>query len=433
MDRRQRQIRARLPRRRYGRGRGEQRGLGPRRSGPGRRQGHRRHRARRAPHLAARRRRRLRRARRAAPPGRRVQLVARVAAARRQRVLDRVVIEYSALGNRGLLWVVGGVAVGLATQRCWAIPLVAARRLDHARRSTTAIKRIVRRERPLERARARAADRGARRRRPSRRATPRWRRAGAVALSVYAPALAAVRYPGHPDGCLARLPRRPPRLRRRRRPGRGRLHGRGLRAAGRLMASLEVGIVGLPNSGKTSLFNALTDSHAEITSYAAVQASANVGIAAVPDERIAALAQAVSARDQVPATVQFSDVAGLVRGSGNARRRARRRVPRPPARDPRAGARRAGASTTRPSRTPTAASIPCSTPRPSTSSSCSPIRCSSRGGASAPSAPRAWARRARATSSSCSIGSRRTSTRACPRARSTSRCPRASTCSPPSP
>ena len=84
-----------------------------------------------------------------------------------------------------------------------------------------------------------------------------------------------------------------------------------------LMASLEVGIVGLPNSGKTSLFNALTGSHAEITSYAAVQASANVGIAAVPDDRIDALAEAVSAKDRVPATVQFSDVAGLVRGSGN--------------------------------------------------------------------------------------------------------------------
>ena len=82
------------------------------------------------------------------------------------------------------------------------------------------------------------------------------------------------------------------------------------------MASLEVGIVGLPNSGKTSLFNALTGSRAEITSYAAVQASANVGIAAVPDDRIDALAQAVSARERVPATVQFSDVAGLVRGSG---------------------------------------------------------------------------------------------------------------------
>ena len=83
------------------------------------------------------------------------------------------------------------------------------------------------------------------------------------------------------------------------------------------MASLEVGIVGLPNSGKTSLFNALTGSRAEITSYAAVQASANVGIAAVPDDRIEALAQAVAAKARVPATVQFSDVAGLVRGSGN--------------------------------------------------------------------------------------------------------------------
>ena len=76
MDRQQRQVRARLPRRRLGRGRGEQRGLGARRGRPRRGHGHGRHRARRAPHLAARRRRRLRRARRAAPPRRRLQLVA---------------------------------------------------------------------------------------------------------------------------------------------------------------------------------------------------------------------------------------------------------------------------------------------------------------------------------------------------------------------
>ena len=108
-----------------------------------------------------------------------------------------------------------------------------------------------------------------------------------------------------------------------------------------------------------------------------MQASANVGIAAVPDERIAALAEAVSAREQVPATVQFSDVSGLVRGSG--------------ARDgglggeylghlratARAGARRALLRRRGGRRTPTAASIPCSTPRRSTSSCCSRIRCSS--------------------------------------------------------
>jgi GTP-binding protein YchF len=83
------------------------------------------------------------------------------------------------------------------------------------------------------------------------------------------------------------------------------------------VASLEVGVVGLPNSGKTTLFNALTRGHAEVTGYAAVHATANVGVAAVPDERIAALAAAVDSREQVPATVGFSDVAGLVRGAGS--------------------------------------------------------------------------------------------------------------------
>src|SRR4029078_13702102 len=113
------------PRRRHGWGRGEQRRRGWRRGRPGRRQGDGRHRARRATHLGARGRCRLRRARRATPRRRRVQLVGAVAGPR-QRVLDRVVIGYSALGNRGLIWVVGGVAVALVTQRWWAIPLVAA-------------------------------------------------------------------------------------------------------------------------------------------------------------------------------------------------------------------------------------------------------------------------------------------------------------------
>src|SRR3954451_7016713 len=83
------------------------------------------------------------------------------------------------------------------------------------------------------------------------------------------------------------------------------------------MANLEVGIVGLPNAGKTSVFNALTGAGAEITAYGATRTSANVGVAAVPDARIDALAEAVSSRERVPATVGFSDVAGLVRGSGS--------------------------------------------------------------------------------------------------------------------
>jgi undecaprenyl-diphosphatase len=109
-----------------------------------------------------------------------------VSAARRQRVLDRVVIEYSALGNRGLLWVVAGVVVGIATRHWWAVPLVAgvvwlALALNYA------LKRVARRERPLERrGRAPLIVAPATPSFPSSHAA--MAAAGAVALSVYAPA-----------------------------------------------------------------------------------------------------------------------------------------------------------------------------------------------------------------------------------------------------
>jgi hypothetical protein len=83
------------------------------------------------------------------------------------------------------------------------------------------------------------------------------------------------------------------------------------------MASVEVGIVGLPNVGKTSVFNALTGAGAEITGYAATKTSANVGVAAVPDARLVELAAVASSREIIPTTVGFSDVAGLVRGAGS--------------------------------------------------------------------------------------------------------------------
>jgi undecaprenyl-diphosphatase len=108
-------------------------------------------------------------------------------AGRRQRVLDRIVIEYSALGNRGLMWVVGGVAVALGTQRWWAIPLVAGvvwitLGLNYA------IKRVVRRERPLER-RGRAPLIVAPRTPSFPSSHAAMAAAGAIALSLYAPAL----------------------------------------------------------------------------------------------------------------------------------------------------------------------------------------------------------------------------------------------------
>jgi undecaprenyl-diphosphatase len=108
-------------------------------------------------------------------------------AARRQRVLDRVVIEYSALGNRGLIWVVGGVAVAFGTQRWWAIPLVAGV-VWITLGVNYAIKRCVRRERPLERrGRAPLIVAPASPSFPSSHAA--MAAAGAIALSVYAPAL----------------------------------------------------------------------------------------------------------------------------------------------------------------------------------------------------------------------------------------------------
>jgi GTP-binding protein YchF len=80
------------------------------------------------------------------------------------------------------------------------------------------------------------------------------------------------------------------------------------------MANLEIGIVGLPNTGKTSVFNALTNAGAAVTSYGATSASANVGVAPVPDDRLDDLAQAVGSREIIPASVQFVDVSGLARG-----------------------------------------------------------------------------------------------------------------------
>jgi ribosome-binding ATPase len=74
--------------------------------------------------------------------------------------------------------------------------------------------------------------------------------------------------------------------------------------------ALEVGIVGLPNSGKTTLFNALTKAGAEITAYASVSDKANVGMATIADERLPPLAAIVAARKVTPAAVRVVDVPG---------------------------------------------------------------------------------------------------------------------------
>ena len=79
--------------------------------------------------------------------------------------------------------------------------------------------------------------------------------------------------------------------------------------------SLSIGIVGLPNVGKSTLFNALTKAGALAANYPFATIEPNVGIVGVPDPRLAALASLYKSARVVPASVRFTDIAGLVRGA----------------------------------------------------------------------------------------------------------------------
>ena len=78
---------------------------------------------------------------------------------------------------------------------------------------------------------------------------------------------------------------------------------------------LSIGIVGLPNVGKSTLFNALSTAKAEAANYPFCTIEPNVGVVAVPDDRLAALDGVVHSKRIVPATIDFVDIAGLVRGA----------------------------------------------------------------------------------------------------------------------
>lgn len=78
---------------------------------------------------------------------------------------------------------------------------------------------------------------------------------------------------------------------------------------------MKLGIVGLPNVGKSTLFNALTMAGAEIANYAFTTIEPNVGIVAVPDERLQLLAELNNSAKITEATIEFIDIAGLVKGA----------------------------------------------------------------------------------------------------------------------
>ncbi len=80
---------------------------------------------------------------------------------------------------------------------------------------------------------------------------------------------------------------------------------------------MKLGIVGLPNVGKSTLFNAITNAGAESANYPFCTIEPNVGIVAVPDRRMDVLAQMYNPEKFTPAIIEFVDIAGLVKGAAN--------------------------------------------------------------------------------------------------------------------
>ena len=78
---------------------------------------------------------------------------------------------------------------------------------------------------------------------------------------------------------------------------------------------MKLGIVGLPNVGKSTLFNAITNAGAQSANYAFCTIEPNVGVVAVPDKRLDKLAERYHPQKLTPATIEFVDIAGLVKGA----------------------------------------------------------------------------------------------------------------------
>ena len=83
--------------------------------------------------------------------------------------------------------------------------------------------------------------------------------------------------------------------------------------------ALTAGIVGLPNVGKSTLFNAITKAGALAANYPFATIDPNVGIVEVPDTRLNKLTEMVEPKKTIPTTFEFTDIAGIVKGASGSR------------------------------------------------------------------------------------------------------------------
>ena len=80
---------------------------------------------------------------------------------------------------------------------------------------------------------------------------------------------------------------------------------------------MKLGVVGLPNVGKSTLFNAITNAGAQAANYPFCTIEPNSGVVAVPDERLDKLAAMYNPKKKTPAVIEFVDIAGLVKGASH--------------------------------------------------------------------------------------------------------------------